>query len=244
MEKGPSLMQLVDGSNGCDYFVKIFDKTGCPVLSMPAFTIFIDQWPWMIAFVLIALGAYMLIFGRRNFTRVLKLFSSLVMFSICSCLLSINGGVEEKIAEGPSGSIICFIILILSLGLVAGFCIGSKISHKIGLSFMCFVNALILSLLIYAFLMTFTGTWIVLMISTIILIAVCLYLPRKYEQQMQIQTTSFLGSWMLTRGLSLLIGGYPNEMQMIMYMNAGYVLSTENFFFFYFVAIALLFLIG
>jgi len=49
---------------------------------------------------------------------------------------------------------------------------------------------------------------------------------------------------MLTRGISLLIGGYPNEMQMLMMMNAGYVLSTSNYFFFYFVAIALLYLIG
>lgn len=49
---------------------------------------------------------------------------------------------------------------------------------------------------------------------------------------------------MLTRGISLLIGGYPNEMQMLMMMKAGYVLSTSNYFFFYFVAIALLYLIG
>ena len=53
-----------------------------------------------------------------------------------------------------------------------------------------------------------------------------------------------MGAWMLTRGISLLIGGYPNEMQMLMMMKAGYVLSTSNFFFFYFVAIALMFLIG
>ena len=128
--------------------------------------------------------------------------------------------------------------------MVLGFYIGSKISHKKGLIFMCFVNAIILSLLIYAFLMTFTGTWVVLMLSCIILIAVCVYLPLKFEKQMQIQTTSFMGAWMLTRGISLLIGGYPNEMQMLMMMNAGYVLSTTDFFFFYFVAIALLFLIG
>ena len=49
---------------------------------------------------------------------------------------------------------------------------------------------------------------------------------------------------MLTRGISLLIGGYPNEMQMLMMMKAGYVLSTSNLFIFYFAAIALLFLIG
>ena len=123
----------------------------------------------------------MLIFGRKHFTRVLKLFSSLFMFSVFSCLLSINGLFEEKIAEGPSGGIIFLIILILLFGLVSGFFLGSYISHKKGLIFMCFVNALLLSLLFYAFLMTFTGTWVVLMLSCIILVAVCIYLPLKFE---------------------------------------------------------------
>ena len=176
----------MDQFDRCDYYVYIFDETGCPVLSMPAFTIFIDQWPWMIAYLLVALGAYMLIFGRKHFTRVLKLFSALFVSTVFTCLLSINGRIEEKIAEGPTGGIIFFIILVLLLGMVLGFAIGSWISHKKGLIFMCFVNAIILSLLIYAFLMTFTGTWVVLMLSCLILIAVCLYLPMKFEKQMRI----------------------------------------------------------
>ena len=153
---------------------------------MPAFTIFIDQWPWIIAYMLVALGAYMLIFGRKHFTRALKLFSALFVTTIFTCLLSINGRIEEKIASGPTGGIMFFIILVLALGMVLGFFLGSKISHKNGLIFMCFVNAIILSLLIYAFLMTFTGTWVVLMLSCLILIAVCLYLPLKFEKQMRI----------------------------------------------------------
>ena len=49
---------------------------------------------------------------------------------------------------------------------------------------------------------------------------------------------------MLVRGISLLVGGYPNEMQVIQWMNEGYVVSTSNYFFVYFIAIALVFLIG
>ena len=153
---------------------------------MPAFTIFIDQWRWIIAYMFVALGAYMLIFGRKHFTRVLKLFSALFVTTIFTGLLSINGRIEEKIESGPTGGILFLIILVLAFGMVLGFFIGSKISHKAGLIFMSFVNAIILSLLIYAFLMTFTGTWVVLMLSCLILIAVCLYLPLKFEKQMRI----------------------------------------------------------
>ena len=120
---------MIENGNDGNYYVKIFDETGCPALSMPAFTIFIDKWPWIIAYAMIALGAYMLIFGRKHFTRVLKLFSSLFMFSATSCCLSINGFFEDKITEGPSGGVIFLIILILVSGLVSGFLIGSYISH-------------------------------------------------------------------------------------------------------------------
>ena len=74
-------MEYVHVGSECDYYVKIYDETGCPVLSMPAFTIFIDQWPWIVAYMLVALGAYMLIFGRKHFTRALKLFSALFIVS-------------------------------------------------------------------------------------------------------------------------------------------------------------------
>jgi len=61
---------------------------------------------------------------------------------------------------------------------------------------------------------------------------------------MMIQTTAFLGAFMLTRGVSLMVGGYPNEMQTLAWLNSGYVLATEDAFFVYIVAIVLLFLIG
>lgn len=103
------------------------------------------------------------------------------MVSIFACLLSINGRIEEKIAEGPTGGIIFFIILVLLLGLGSGFYIGSIIPQKPGLIFMCFTNGIILTLLIYAFLMTFTGTWVVLMLSSLLFISLCIYLPLKYS---------------------------------------------------------------
>ena len=99
-------------------------------------------------------------------------------------------------------------------------------------------------MLIFSFLIVFTGTWVVLCVIGILLLAICVYLPFKYKEMMQIQTTSFLGAWMLVRGISLLVGGYPNEMQVIQWMNEGYVVSTSNYFFVYFIAIALVFLIG
>ena len=41
-----------------------------------------------------------------------------------------------------------------------------------------------------------------------------------------------------------MVGGYPNEMQTIQWMQNGYILSTSSSFFIYIVAIVILFLVG
>ena len=148
---------------------------------MPAFTIFIDQWPWIAAYLLIALGAYMLIFGRQHFERCVKILSSLTMFAVCSCLLSINGYFESKIEEGPTAGTVLTILFILALGTVLGFTFGAAMPNKFSLVFICLLNAVILSMVIYSFLMSFTGTWVVLLISFFFFGIVCVLLPLKYD---------------------------------------------------------------
>ena len=46
---------------------------------------------------------------------------------------------------------------------------------------MSITNGLLISLLFYTFLMTFTGTWIVLVVLCVLMTALCVYLPRKFE---------------------------------------------------------------
>mmetsp|Transcript_22237 Transcript_22237/g.26039 ORF Transcript_22237/g.26039 Transcript_22237/m.26039 type:complete len:222 (+) Transcript_22237:576-1241(+) len=211
---------------------------------MPAFTIFLDQWPWIAAYILIALGAYMLIFGRQHFERVVKILSACFLFAVLSCLLSINGYFEQKIEEGPSAVTVLIIFFILLLGVVLGFSLGAAMPNKFSLVFICILDAAVLSMVIYSFLMSFTGTWVVLLVSTIIFSVICTILPLKFSEQMRIQSTAFLGAWMLTRGVSLMVGGYPNELQTISWLHNGYVVPTSNFFFVYLVSIAVLYLIG
>lgn len=148
---------------------------------MPAFTIFLDQWPWIAAYLLIALGAYMLIFGRQHFERVVRVLSAVTLFAIISCLLSINGYFESKIEEGPTAGTVLTIIVILLLGTVLGFMFGAAMPSKFSLVFICILDAVVLSMVIYSFLMSFTGTWVVLLINTLLFGIVCVLLPLKYE---------------------------------------------------------------
>lgn len=130
---------------------------------------------------MIAMGAYMLIFGRKHFKRILKFFMAGFMGSLMTVLLSINGFFEQKIEDGPSGVTIFLIVTIMLLGISLGALIGHQISAKSGLIFMCIINASVISMVIYSFLMSFTGTWIVLILSFLLLTIVCTILPLKFE---------------------------------------------------------------
>jgi hypothetical protein len=148
---------------------------------MPAFTIFVDQWPWIISYALIALGAYMMLFGRQHFQRITSLFSAFLLFSIVGCLLSINGYFENKISEGPSGWFTFLIVVILALAITLGYLLGSKLNLRAALICMSVCNAGALCMLLVSFLMNFTGSWIMLVISSITFTGVCVYLPLKFE---------------------------------------------------------------
>lgn len=105
---------------------------------------------------------------------------ALIFFSITSFLLSIGGYFEQKIAEGPSALTLVLIISITLLGILAGFAVGHYTPNKYGLIIMCLCNACVVSMLIFSFLISFTGTWVVLLVIGVFLSLICIYLPLKW----------------------------------------------------------------
>ena len=76
-------------------------------------------------------------------------------------------------------------ILLLSIAsVIGGFLTGHYIPNFYGLIVMCICNSLIVSMLIFSFLIVFTGTWVVLCVVGILLLAICVYLPFKYKEMM------------------------------------------------------------
>ena len=159
-------------------------------------------------------------------------------------LLSINGATESKLETGEVGGLVFGIILAGIFATFIGYFVGGLLPEKFHLVFICIFDGFIISLIVYTFLMTWTGYWFILLINSIVMTAVCSFLSTRYYEQMKIQGTAFLGSWMITRGVSLMIGGYPNELQTIQWLQSGYILSTSSSFFIYMVTIVILFLVG
>ena len=69
------------------------------------------------------------------------------------------------------------------------------------------------SSVIYVGYIEFVGSFIVLFTVTGLMTLVCCYLPSraKYTDDMKIQSTAFVGSYAVMRGVALLLGGYPSE---------------------------------
>ena len=78
------------------------------------------------------------------------------------------------------------IISILTTSFCIGLLLGHTIPRKWGLVFLSVCNAFVISMVLFSFLMTFTGTWVVLVFICIIMTGVCTYLPLKFENQMMI----------------------------------------------------------
>lgn len=115
-----------------------------------------------------------------------NLFSAFALFSISGALLSINGYFEAKIEEGPSGWFTFLIVIILIMAVTLGFYLGGKLNTRAALVGMSICNAAALCMLLVSFLMNFTGSIIMLIVSAFTFTTVCIYLPLKYEQQMMI----------------------------------------------------------
>ena len=87
----------------------------------------------------------------------------------------------EKIEAGPSGGMTFLIIIIFLVSIILGFMLGRKLPSRCALHFICLLDAVVLSMVIYGFLMSFAGNWIVLIVSLTILLIVCTILPIKFD---------------------------------------------------------------
>ena len=153
---------------------------------MPEFTIFLDSFPWVAAYTLITLGAFFVIFGRKHFVWVSKLFMAFTWLVVIITLLSIGGRIESKLEEGKVGGITFAICVAGIAATVFGYFLGSALPQKFSIVYICLFDGLLISLMVYTFMMTWTGYWFILLINAIIMTGVCLFLSLKYFEQMKI----------------------------------------------------------
>jgi len=113
------------------------------------------------------------------------------------------------------------ILLALGLAIVVGYIMKTKFL-KLGFMILGGVGGFFLGSLLYSLLLVELSSSIAVMWCTILffmIIGACL--GYKFESEIVILSTSFIGSYIFVRGFSIFIGGYPNEIQMMNDIQTG-----------------------
>ena len=133
---------------------------------------------------------------------------TLVICSAVGLLDYINPAVSSSTSK--LGFFILAIVLVLFFAILVGFLLWKY--FFIGTLILGFATGFCIGSLLYN--LVFLAWWksqVVLGISTFGLAAVGVILAWFFSEQLLIFSTSFIGSYFLVRGISMFVGGFPNE---------------------------------
>jgi hypothetical protein len=74
---------------------------------------------------------------------------------------------------------------------------------------------------LYIVYVSFAGNIYALIVITTMALIICSILAKKHKETMRVESTSFVGSYAIMRGVAMLIGGFPSEYQLFSWLFKG-----------------------
>lgn len=198
-----------------------------------------NDYYWIVATCMIIIGLFVLVLGLKLFKPTIFIFFSLSVLGLIMIFfyaLILPTGTKDWTVWVIGG-------VGLLLGIITGFFMVKLAKLSIGLlgAWIGFVGGLLIH---QAFLYHSSQQWLFWVVCIGLALVGFVVAFIKYKA-IVIVATSFLGSYMLVRGLSLFIGGYPNEFTLISKIRNGGATDVLHWpFYLYLVAIAILTLSG
>ena len=220
--------------DGCVQTLFYESRTGCPVFTFDKFAQFINDYYWAFGAVLSALGFFLAFFGNKFVNAVIfavvALGSILIAASLFFQLFLKN--VQEEWAQWA-----CFGGILVG-GLILGYIVMRARKYGIGL-LAAWGGVMIGFVITTAFIISDTYVYWGILIACA---AMCFFLAVKVEKSVIIMLTSFIGSYCLVRGISMYVGGFPNENDLHKEVSSGAVDWTtfDKKFYYYLGAIVIL----
>lgn len=112
-------------------------------------------------------------------------------------------------SDGSLGQLIFAILLTIGLGLLAAY-LGYKFM-QVGLYASCFAGGYLLGVLFYEVMLSWLNSPWLLGFCSFSSAWICAILCYKFQQTIIIIGTAFVGSYFFVRGVSIFVGGFPNE---------------------------------
>ena len=202
-------------------------KNACSLWSLNAFFTFIEQYNWLFAIILMCIGLPFCFMGRKFFSCIVFVVGIMVTVAVVMILF------YSTFLDSNTEYWVFWLVLTLSIlgGAAVGFVLFQ--CQKLGAAVIAgwggFLGGLIINTTFMFAASSEAIFWIINVSCALVAagLAFCCYFP------VIISVTSFAGSYMFIRGISLFAGGYPNEFTLINELENGVIPNMEYWFYLY-----------
>lgn len=191
--------------NGNNYAVLATHKTGCPTIQYSLIYKFLQKYSYLWGAVVIALGLIFCFAGNALINGILFLTGAIISFGALSY---VTFAILEHLDKEPSETVQWVIVGVCG---VAGVLLGLLVKkiRPLGIGALAAWGGVMIGLLVTT---TFVISNQYAKWGTIAACAFALgYTAFRVEKIVIIGVTSFIGSYMILRGISMYAGGFPNE---------------------------------
>lgn len=226
---------LIVNPNTYDYTLIIKDHRACQQ-NLSKLIKYLSSFSYVLGAIAICIGVFLNFFGLKIFRVTLFIIGAIIGFMAASMIFTQFLGAEEAFEAWQFivigiGCLICATVL--------GFVFA--IIYKVGIVALCAFFGITIWLVIYDSCLTSQPTYI-LYTGCIISAAVFGILSILFLRHIVIISTSFIGSYLFIRGISVYAGGFPNVFLIYDMIKSG--AHFDNVFYIYLGAIILLTLAG
>jgi hypothetical protein len=210
-----NVFDKIDDSDPCNPIVHMTSPAGCARFEATAYIKFLVENPWALGIAFIVLGAIMCFRGKRFLDKVLMSIGFIAGFSAIMYIGSMIG-MLNYLDHDKKGSIAMFIVTLLVAVLVGVLCAWAIMKSKvIGIVAIGAFGGYMIGTIAYTAIITLF--W-VSSIGAIVCGAVGGIiggvLSYKLYESVTMILTAFMGSYLFVRGVSMFLGGYPNEVML------------------------------
>jgi hypothetical protein len=211
---------------------------------MGSVAVFFEKYPWVLAVLLLVFGPLFTFFGRKTIRIVVGftggLVAAMIVLVFCASV-GLLDYIDPTTDGGNAGEVALAMILSIGVGVGIGILLGKFV--EIGILIMAFIGGYLLGTLFYNFLLV--------SLNSAFLLGFCAFggafgsvnLTNKYKDHIIIVMTSLIGSYFTVRGVSLFVGGFPDEVEIFNQVaNKDYKVTNE--FLYYLGGIMTLFALG
>jgi len=218
----------------CNYETFQMAEQNCPVYTLNALWQFIDEYEWLWGTIFIGIGFFLGLFGKKLFSATLFIIGMLATVSLV-LILFYTTFLTSKTAAWVGWTVLACSIL---LGVLGGFILFK--CQKLGAAILGGWGGFMGGLLINTAVLFTAHSEVLFWIITCSCALVGAGLAFFFLEPVVITATSFSGSYLFVRGISLYAGGFPNEFTLAEALKTGALSSISGWFYLYLAFIILL----